>query len=88
MIAPTVFGYERPPYVQYADIMGGGGVSVLGRSTQGFALQQQAAQAVGQAPVNTAAGPVFLPTQLGSPVAIGILVALALAYWIHHRHLD
>ncbi len=82
-----VFGYERPPYVTAADIMGQGGVSVLGRSTQGFAVQQQAAQAMGAAPVQTASGPVFLGPPAGS-IAIGILVALGIAYWIHHRHLD
>jgi hypothetical protein len=83
----AIFGYERPPYVQAADISGIGSVSTLGRSSQGFALQQQQAQAMGTTPINTAAGPVYAGVP-GGYVAIGILVALALAYWIHHRHLD
>lgn len=81
-------GYERPPYIQAADIWGQGGVSTMGRGSQGFAIQQQAAQAAGTAPVNTAAGPVFITPGGGSGIAVGIVLALALAYWIHHRHLD
>jgi hypothetical protein len=75
-------GYERPPLVTSADINPRGGFTTLGSTSPAFAMFQAQAQAAGQAPVLTGAGPTFLP--VGS-LGVGVLVLLVFAWYLDRR---
>lgn len=74
-------GYARPPLVTAGDLSGRG-YSTIGATSPAFGMAQELAQAQGAAPVQTAAGPRFVP--LGG-VGIGLIVLLVLAYYLDRR---
>jgi hypothetical protein len=80
-MASGAIGYQRPPTVTVGDLSARG-VSTIGSTSPAFAMLQEQAQAQGAAPVQTAAGPRFVP--LGG-VGIGLIVLLVLAYYLDRR---
>ncbi len=74
-------GYQRPPIVTAGDLSGRG-ISTIGATSPAFGMMQELAQAQGVAPVQTAAGPRYVP--LGG-VGLGLIILLVLAYYLDRR---
>ena len=77
-------GYNRPPVLTASDIAfpAASGWTTLGRTSPAFASAQDASQAAGATPINTATGPAFAGNHL---VAVGIVVLLLLAWYLDRR---
>lgn len=74
-------GYQRPPIVTAGDLSARG-FSTIGATSPAFGMMQDLAMAQGAAPVQTAAGPRFVP--LGG-VGLGLIILLVLAYYLDRR---